>query len=147
MHNTTFTQTKFFFDMFTWKLIQSITRKVCGMLHYLMSPSCCLKNSSRFGFLKMIINLVVERKQLVHATLSFSPFIQPRKRSSSCFCKSSGDTQLARRPSTPGAGSGQVCLFSGVHMYVHFSTLATSFGSVLANTLKNKAYFYFLHVT
>ena len=88
-----------------------------------------------------------KRKQLVHATLSFSPFIQPGKRSSSCFCKSSGDTQLARRPSTPGAGSGQVCLFSGVHMYVHFSTLATSFGSVLANTLKYKAYFYFLHVT
>ena len=93
-------------------------------------------------------NKLGRRKKTISARYSqFLTFHTAGKRSSSCFCKSSGDPQLARHPSTPGAGSGQVCLFSGVHMYVHFSTLATSFGSVLANTLKNKAYFYFLHVT
>uniref|UniRef100_A0A1B0A7E0 Uncharacterized protein n=1 Tax=Glossina pallidipes TaxID=7398 RepID=A0A1B0A7E0_GLOPL len=58
------------------------------------------------------------------------PFMQLGKRSLIALCISSGDIQFPKRPGLSSKVTGTACSFSGVHIKVRDSTLATSAGLV-----------------
>lgn len=66
------------------------------------------------------------------------PVIQPGNRMLSSVSRSSGDIQFPRVPVILFLTTGMVSRMFSVEMKVRLSTRATSFGSVLANQLKQK---------
>lgn len=67
------------------------------------------------------------------------PAMQPGNRSSLAFCQSDSLIQLPSWLFAPPAGMGMVSLWFLVTITVLLSTRATSFGSVRANQLENRA--------